>query len=527
VQAVVGMPGERKPLLVEGDWLYAERMRLLEERFCARIRERLASPALPAKAATRAVAAVASRAQLTPEQQSAVRDALRAPLTLVTGGPGTGKTTTVVALVRAIAWLGTSMDAVAIAAPTGKAAQRLADAVAAGFSTAPFDITEVTLPAIVPPPTTLHRLLGWSPTAGRFSRHENDPLAHRFVIVDEASMIDLAMMDRLLRALRADAHLILLGDADQLPSVEAGAVFRDLCATVPTSRLTRNLRVAHDPQAQRIVAAATAVNAGALDAAFEAATTARSDVSDLVFVGVEHLDRPWGAVGDALLERAWVSRQRADASLTSATAHVYRAKEGVVDGEEGERLAALYRAHQKQRILCVTRVARIPTSADQLNLQVIARLRARERPRGRGAWSVRDLEPGTPVLVTANHYARGLFNGDQGVVVRVDPGHGETPERMAAFPRGRAFVVFPVEAIPGLTPAYAMTVHKAQGSEFDHVTVVLPESDSSLLTRELVYTAMTRARRSVLLVGERTLLARAVSRTVRRHSGVAERLGKR
>jgi exodeoxyribonuclease V alpha subunit len=523
VHAVVGAPGDRKPLILEGEWLYAERMRVLEERFCARVRERLAAPTIPARAVTRAIAATAARADLTAEQQGAVREALRAPLALVTGGPGTGKTTTVVALVRAVAWMGVPMDAVAIAAPTGKAAQRLADAIATGLAAVPStDIADAALPSIVPAPTTLHRLLGWSPTSGRFARHENDPLPHRLVIVDEASMIDLAMMDRLLRALRPDARLVLLGDADQLPSVEAGAVFRDLCAAVPTRRLTQNLRVGRDPSARRIIGTARAVNAGVLDASFDEAVARRASVDDVAFEGVEHLDRSWSDVGDDWLDRWWSARARGDRGYADGIAHTYGVEGGFVEAEHQARIRALFAYHVRSRILCVTRVLGIATSADAINAQLADRLRG---PAGRAAaWRrPRDFEAGTPVLVRTNDYARGLFNGDQGVVVRVR-GDGPGVRLCAVFPRGGSFVAFALDAIPDLSPAYAMTVHKAQGSEFDDVTFVLPETDLPLLTRELVYTAVTRARRSVLIVGERGLLERAVARTVQRFSGVAERL---
>jgi len=150
---------------------------------------------------------------------------------------------------------------------------------------------------------------------------------------------------------------------------------------------------------------------------------------------------------------------------------------------------------------------------------LLARLREEtlDRRAGRRA---RELCPGAPVSVQRNDYDRGLYNGDQGVVVQ-----GED-ELLAVFPRGSRCDVFPLDALGDLAPAFAMTVHKAQGSEFDHVAVVLPDADLPLLTRELLYTAMTRARRSVLLVGEPDLLARAVSRAVERFSGVAARLKK-
>jgi exodeoxyribonuclease V alpha subunit len=524
---VVGRPGDRTPMLLDGEWLYAERMRVLEERFCARVRERRARPrAQDARTVGRELKAVAEGPpKLTDEQRTAVREALAAPLALITGGPGTGKTTIVVALLRALWWTGMQMESVAIAAPTGKAAQRLSEAITQGLAASARDMAEVALPSVAPAPQTLHRLLGWSPASGRFARHENDPLPHRVVIVDEASMIDLATMDRLLRALRPEARLVLLGDADQLPSVEAGAVFRDLCAALGASRLTVNLRVARDPSARRIVAAAEAVNAGAAGARLAEAFATRRSVGELAFEGVEHLAAPWAEVGDALLDAWWRQRAAALEDFARRAARTYRLEGGAFD--EGERAAiqSLFDHHARARLLCATRVRGFAAGAEALNDALLARLRGGPRPR---RWRAAELAAGAPVVFERNDYERKLFNGDQGVVLRVDAGGpaGGGARLMAVFPRREGFAAFPVDALPDLAPAFAMTVHKAQGSEFDHVALVLPGADMPLLTRELVYTAVTRARRSVLVVGEANLLARAVSRAVERHCGVAERLKK-
>jgi exodeoxyribonuclease V alpha subunit len=512
IGCVIGQPGERKPLIVDGAWLYPERMRVLEERFCARVRDRVAraAPARESRALGRVLNAVAAGPPaLTEEQKRAVRESLVAPLALITGGPGTGKTTIVLALLRALASTGVPMDAIAIAAPTGKAAQRLRDTIASGLSSAPPEIAEAALRAFAPVPQTLHRLLGWSPGTGRFARHENDRLLERVVIVDEASMVDLAMMDRLVRALSDDARLVLLGDADQLPSVEAGAVFRDLCAGLGAVRLTANLRVLDDPGARRIVAAARAVNSGVGDGLAESMTT-RYAVGEVSFEGVEHLAAPWADVGDALLDRWWRERVASLEGFARAVDRTYRAPAGVFDRDAAGELRSLFDHLARTRLLCATR-ARSAASAQAINhrlLEVHAGGRA-------GA--------GTPVLVERNDYERRLFNGDQGLVVRVEEEAGAAP-LMAVFPQGNSFGAFPLGAVAHLSPAFAMTVHKAQGSEFDDVVLVLPEVDLPLLTRELVYTAMTRARRSVLLVGPQELLARAVSRSIERHSGIAERL---
>jgi len=183
--------------------------------------------------------------------------------------------------------------------------------------------------------------------------------------------------------------------------------------------------------------------------------------------------------------------------------------------------------------LCVTRVRGFAASSDTINDRLLARLRGETRGGSVGR-RARELCPGAPIAVQRNDYDRGLYNGDQGVVVRVasevDPqaADDDAPEGepMAVFPRGSRFDVFPLDALVDPAPAFAMTVHKAQGSEFDHVAVVLPDADLPLLTRELLYTAMTRARRSVLLVGAPDLVVRAVSRTIERFSGVAARLRK-
>jgi exodeoxyribonuclease V alpha subunit len=527
-QSVIGAAGDRKPLVVDGEWLSTARMWRLEQSLCDRIRMRVSAtrsaPDRDARGLGRAVAAVAAGPPpLTDEQKRVLRVALNSRLALVSGGPGTGKTTIVVALVRALAWMGVPMEAIAIAAPTGKAAHRLEEALAKGFPSQPRDIAEAGLRAIAPVPQTLHRLLAWSPARGRFGRHENDPLPHRIVVVDEASMIDLAMMDRLVRALPSEARLVLLGDADQLPSVEAGAVFRDLCAALGGAKLTTNLRVAREPSARRIVAAAFAVTSGSLDSGVKSGIKTRRSVDELLFEGVEHVAARWSEVGEAFLARWWDQRISIDENFVRQASRTFKLQGGKFEHADRVELRALLFHHATARLLCATRVQGFPASSEAINERLLLRMRGGSSlPRG----SKRALEivPGAPVLVQRNDYARQLYNGDQGLVVRVDRGDATGPQPMALFARGESFDVFPLDAAGELALAFAMTVHKAQGSEFDHVALVLPDDDVPLLTRELVYTAITRARLSVSIVGSADLLTRAVARSVERHSGVAERL---
>jgi exodeoxyribonuclease V alpha subunit len=268
-----------------------------------------------------------------------------------------------------------------------------------------------------------------------------------------------------------------------------------------------------------------------VDARFAGAVAVRRSVDEVAFEGVEHLDARWADVSDALLERWWRARVVADPSFAARAARTYRLAKGELGPEDREAMRGLFADHARSRILCVTRVRGLDASAETVNDQLLARLRAEVPDRRRGR-RVLDLGPGAPVAVQRNDYDRGLFNGDQGVVVNVEPadadeGDGAGPRPMAVFQRGESFDAFPLDVIGELAPAFAMTVHKAQGSEFDHVAVILPDADMPLLTRELLYTALTRARRSVLLVGPSDLLARAVSRTVERSSGVAARLKKK
>jgi exodeoxyribonuclease V alpha subunit len=411
-------------------------------------------------------------------------------------------------------------SAVAIAAPTGKAAQRLSEALSAGLPSSTGDLADEALRLSPPIPVTLHRLLGWSPKAGRFTHHEGHRLAHQLVIVDEASMIDLAMMDRLVRALPERAHLILVGDADQLPSVEAGAVFRDLCAALGSSRLTTNLRVASEPGAQSIVSSALAVNAGDLPSLM----TTRTRVDDLTFEGVEHLDARWSEVGDAVLERWWGARIALDDRFGARVSRVYRRRGGEIDAADEAELLALFASYGSARLLVATRSSGFPACSDAINQSLLGRLPQAET----GSWTPQRgphcFANGAPVSVQHNDYVRGLFNGDQGLVVTVDSGDSDGPRPMLIVLRGARLEALPIGGHTAILPSFAMTVHKAQGSEFDHVALVVPDADHPILTRELVYTAITRARRSALIVGPRDVLAHAVSRVTLRSSGVASRL---
>jgi exodeoxyribonuclease V alpha subunit len=536
--ALVGPPGTRRPLVLEDGALAPSRLVALEERLARRIRERAAPPLPPAAIegaieALRASPARTSRGPLvlTSEQEEAVRAALRGPVAIVSGGPGTGKTSIVVAILRALARIDGAFS-VALAAPTGKAADRMAQSIRSAL-TGCADPLDAALAARLPEPSTLHRLLAWSPSEERFRHHEASPLAERMVIVDEASMIDLPLMERLVAALSPDARLVLLGDADQLPSVGPGAVLSDLVAAgrlpnVTTVRLTQSHRM--DPRldaGSHILGIAGRVRDGTSPPI--AVPRAAPERAALTAGTIARLDAPADAEGVAFLEVAPRDRVRRESFLAWWWEHRVRGPAEIRElvhrtftpsaPADVALLSRLFDHLEASRLLCITRGR--PTGADAINAWMGERAL-----RERGAPSLPLLSVGEPVMVVRNDYERALFNGDQGLVLWVAETPGSVPRPSLVVRRGEAYVSHRLDAVRHLLErAYATTVHKAQGSEHDVVALLLPDEDiGRLLTREVVYTAITRARRSVLLVGPPERFRDAVLRPTARRTGLSARL---
>ncbi|MCA9605947.1 MAG: AAA family ATPase, partial [Myxococcales bacterium] len=433
---------------------------------------------------------------LTDEQRRAVEVALGARVSIVSGGPGTGKTSIVVAILRAAMERGdVEPEAIALAAPTGKAADRMRGAIESALVAVadPLPGDRALLEGL-PRPRTIHRLLGWSPSLRRFRHHETSPLSERLVILDEGSMIDVFLMERVVASLGANARLVVLGDAEQLPSVAAGAVFRDLAEHVPTVRLTKSHRVDPSrPEGSHILEVAAGVNAGEL----------RPMEGPGAFLHAVDAD------GRRDFLRAWIERAR----LGDTARRTWVRSDGAWDAPE--LLASLFERAEARALLCVTRHGWRPTSVEAVNAWIHHEVADEAR------WVA-----GEPVIVTRNDYDRALFNGDRGVLLWVAPSATAAPRLSAVFRREDRFVAHPLDAVRGqLELAWATTVHKAQGSEHDEVALLLPDQDHPrLFTREVVYTAITRARRRVHIVGDAALLARAVRRRVERATGIGEGL---
>jgi len=429
-------------------------------------------------------------------QRVAARMAVQRRFCVISGGPGTGKTYTVVRilalLVEQAQAAGAPVPRMLLLAPTGKAAARLRESILAGKHD--LACSAAVAAAIPAEAATIHRALGARPGRGAsFSRGRARPLPADLVLVDEASMVDLALMAHLVDAMPPAARLVLLGDQDQLASVEAGAVLGDICNTGSPQRcdlargiveLTESHRYRADGGIGRLAAAIKAGDAPALWVAFEDARES---------------------------EVAWRAPESSETLGPALEAHILGGFEDYLAADSApQRLAALDRF----RILCAHR--RGPAGVETVNQQVERLLADRGRLRLDGAWYV-----GRPILVTRNDYQLRLFNGDVGVIAEAA---GDPRRRVAVFAEGDGVRELSPARLPPHETVFAMSVHKSQGSEFDRVAVLLPPLPSPIVSRELLYTAVTRARQRVLVVGPRAVVEHAVAQRVERTSGLRDRL---
>lgn len=496
-------------LVVDLGLVYLQRYHHLEVAVCADLAERGAAPPPLVQELVRsdAVGRVFP-GQGYAEQRAAAQSAARSWTTVLTGGPGTGKTTTIAGVLVLLAEQHAGRPLrVALAAPTGKAAARLQEAVSEALQRILAEDLSPAQRAVIEPlrqvrAGTLHRLLGHWSGSSRFRHDRRNRLPHDVVVVDEASMMSLTMTARLLAAVRPQSRLLLVGDPDQLVSVEAGAVLADLVAG-----LTRQDAAAAATEAPAAVATLRTVHRfgeqiGAL------AQALRDGDADRV---VEVL-RDGGAdprvAGRG--EVAFVEEAEPTAYLREPlTRHALALRGAAQAGDHTRALAAL----AEHRLLCAHRDG--PRGVHPWNRHVERWVTAAT---GDGLWD--PMYVGRPLLVTANDRALGLFNGDTGVVVRGDDG---APQAVIAAPDGMRRLA--VSRLGDVETMHALTIHKAQGSQARVITVLLPDQDSALLTRELLYTAVTRATERVVVVGSEASVRAAVGRQVRRASGLRQRLG--
>lgn len=452
-------------------------------------------------------------------QKIAAAVALTRKTAVISGGPGTGKTTTVAKLLAALIRLHPGALRIQLAAPTGKAAARLTESLGKALQDlAVSDEERRRFPAEA---TTLHRLLGAQPDTQRMRYHTGNPLHLDVLVVDEASMVDLPMMAKLIAALPGHARVIFLGDRDQLASVEAGAVLGDIC------RCTEGgYSLARAEQLARLTGCALE---GSEDAQ---APSVRDSICLLqksyrfdATSGIGQLAKAINR-GDAAQVNTLFTSACADVSyqtLNSAEAYQTMLDE-VAQGyqpflqliREQAPPAEVIAAFGRYQLLCALREG--PFGVQGLNQRIEQRLMQLQRIRRPGVGS--RWYAGRPVMISRNDSALGLFNGDIGITLRDEEGNLRV---FFPLPDGSIKAIQP-SRLPSHETAWVMTVHKSQGSEFDHTALVMPTQFLPVLTRELVYTAITRARRQLTIYSERGVFQRAVQQQTQRRSGLVERL---
>ncbi|MFZ5763728.1 MAG: exodeoxyribonuclease V subunit alpha [Thermodesulfobacteriota bacterium] len=488
------------PLVLTGRRLYLYRYWRYEQELAAAIRTRTAAvTATPDEVAAALLDRLLADGAMTMshEQRRAVLMAATRRLAVISGGPGTGKTTIVLALMALTQELAKANNGafgrILLLAPTGKAAARLAQAVQERVADLRLD--EALRAALPREAATIHRALGYQPRTPTTFRHgPANPLPAEVVVVDEASMVDLALMAKLFRAVAPTAALVLLGDKDQLASVEAGSLMGDLCfaATAGDGATPLAGSVAELTTSFRFAAEA---GVGALVGRIKAGD------SEGMLVRLDGRD------ADSRLYAAPLPLSRNE-PLRRLIVEGYRPSLTATD--PGEALARL----ADFRLLCALR--RGPFGVGALNGLCERVLAEAGLLRPQGEWY-----QGRPLMVTANHYGLRLFNGDLGVLW---PDGSGTLHAWFLDPASGRLRSVPTARLPGHETAFAMTVHKSQGSEFTRVVVLLPEEVSPVLTRELLYTAVSRARKAVAIFGTPEILRQAVAQRVVRRSGLRQRL---
>ncbi len=479
--AILGSASDPKPLIRRGGRLYFHRHFHAEKTLAEGLLRLLRAG--PFAGDLREILAEKSSFVLTEKQRSALAAAVRERVFLLTGGPGTGKTALTAVLLRTLMrWRGLDPTRVKLCAPTGRAAQRLRESLLAGGLDLPVE--------------TLHRLLGYHPPSGRFARHAGDPLDADLVLVDEASMADVFILAALVQALSVGASLILVGDADQLPSVAAGSILSELLpdsrgAPLPSATLDRSHR-----SGQAVLDLAAAVNAGDADGVLRALGGSVSDA-----------DLP--GVLNGFSETLFFTRRVDGLTYAQWLEKIRHAS----PEEEEKMLHPLADFLGGARILTCARHGAL--GCERINRLMRQRLERRFDPEAGSSRRAPGFH-GAPLLITRNDSRTGLSNGEVGLWLRRESG------LHAYFPRPEKWLRLPAAFLPPQEPAFAVTVHKSQGSECYEALIVLPEAGHRLLSREILYTAVTRARKTARLFASEAALREAVQRRMRRPGGLRD-----
>ncbi|MGG5960466.1 exodeoxyribonuclease V subunit alpha [Salmonella enterica] len=513
--AAVSCGDSPAPLILCGDRLYLNRM-WCNERTVARFFNEV-NQAIDVDEAqlSRILDALFPTTDEVNWQKVAAAVALTRRISVISGGPGTGKTTTVAKLLAALIQMADGERCrIRLAAPTGKAAARLTESLGAALRQLP--LTDAQKKRIPEDASTLHRLLGAQPGSQRLRHHAGNPLHLDVLVVDEASMIDLPMMSRLIDALPPHGRVIFLGDRDQLASVEAGAVLGDICAYVNAGFTAERAR-----QLSRLTGCAIPAGAGTQAASLRDSLCLLQ--KSYRFGSDSGIGKLAAAIncGDRSAIQAVFQQGFSDIekrTLQSSDDYAGMLDEALAGYGRYLRLLhekatpeAILQAFNEYQLLCALREGPFGVGGlnDRIEQAMVQQRKIHRHPHSR--WY-----EGRPVMIARNDSALGLFNGDIGIAL--DRGQGLRV--WFAMPDGAIKSVQP-SRLPEHDTTWAMTVHKSQGSEFDHAALILPSQRSPVVTRELVYTAVTRARRRLSLYADERILAGAIVTRTERRSGLS------
>jgi exodeoxyribonuclease V alpha subunit len=497
--SAVGQPGDYTPLVLDQHRLYLYRYWNYEQQLAANLRARLRQP--PPEVNLAKLQEGLSRlfsATDNEEQKKAARTAVLRHFCIISGGPGTGKTFTCVKILALLLEQNPQLS-IALAASTGKAAARLQDILR---QVKPLLKCLPSIRAAIPQETyTVHRLLGSLPDSPHFRSHADNPLPYQVVVVDEASMIDLALMTKLAQAIPLSARWILLGDKDQLASVEAGTVLGDLCEAGHQSDLSSN--------SHRLLA----------DSLVLLQKNYRFDQES----GIGRLAQ---AVKQGQGEQALqILKSEQYPEVNWHHLRIFEALPALLTDSLMEKFATYFTTQSPEQALpqlnkfgMLSVLRQGPYGVNSINRQIEQKL----SERGWLPAGYYGHYHGQPIMITRNDYTLKLFNGDLGMILR-NPANQNELQAFFLSPEGQVRAFWP-HRLPEHETAYAMTIHKSQGSEFEEVLILFPDQPSPLLTRELIYTAITRARCKVSVWGNEPIFKRAVAQRIRRTSGLRDAL---
>ncbi|CRL63425.1 MULTISPECIES: exodeoxyribonuclease V subunit alpha [Proteus] len=530
------------PIILDNEYLYLQRMWSYEEKVAQFFRREQAIVDIDENELIKVLNQLfpaTKENQETNWQKVAASVAITSPISIISGGPGTGKTTTVAKILAAFVMLTSNeKPIIQLAAPTGKAAARLTESL--GNALAQLNLSEEENKWMPKQAQTIHRLLGAQPESQQVRYHKDNPLQLDILVVDEASMVDLPMMARLIDALPLKCHVIFLGDKDQLASVEAGAVLGDICRFSEDGFSQKRFdQINHLTQGELVKSTDTIpVSQTPVSVVSDSLCLLRksyrfgedSGIGQLAFA----VNKGQTKTAITLLKKAEISPQQLEIvlepqdvsfiALESKESYLLMIQDAVNAYREYLTLVSqkaspdiILNAFNQYRLLCARREG--PFGVSGLNDR-IEMLLHRQRLIRRPTNSYQSDYIGRPIMIQRNDSTLGLFNGDIGIMLNNDEGE------MKAFfqlPDGKLKAIQP-SRLPQHETAYVMTVHKSQGSEFTHTALVLPDKFSPVVSRELLYTALTRAKKKLSLYASESMVRMAIQTRIQRRSGLIDKL---